>query len=169
MHYSPTTCIVWEDLSERFSKVDGTRIFHLTRDVYHVRKGTLSIAQYFGKFKDLWDELAIVDDDCLCADCSISPRVITIKNKQMLIQFLIGLNETFAAVRSNLLMMNPLPSLNYAYSLLIQEENQRQVVSSITSSLDGAVLYSSAGDGAQSNNNSRFQHAGNKQPRNKCD
>lgn len=52
----------------------------------------------------------------------------------MLIQFFTGL-----------LMLNPLPSLNYAYSVLIQEENQDQVVSCIVSSLDSTVLYSSSG------------------------
>lgn len=42
-------------------------------------------------------------------------------------QFLMGLNETYASVRSNLLMMNPLLSLDTAYNILLQDERQRQV------------------------------------------
>lgn len=44
-------------------------------------------------------------------------------------------------------MLNPLPSLNYAYSVLIQsvliqEESQGEVVGSITSNFDATMLYS---------------------------
>ncbi|XP_075074695.1 uncharacterized protein LOC142162262 [Nicotiana tabacum] len=46
-----------------------------------------------------------------------------------LIQFLMGLNDTYAATRSNLLLLSPLPSLNHAYSLLIKDEKQREILS----------------------------------------
>ena len=36
-----------------------------------------------------------------------------------------GLNEQFTAVRSHLLLMKPTPTLSAAYSVLLQEENQR--------------------------------------------
>lgn len=49
------------------------------------------------------------------------------KNDERLIQFLMRLNETYAQARSNILMINPLPSVNHAYSLLMQDENQREV------------------------------------------
>lgn len=38
-----------------------------------------------------------------------------------------GLNETYSAVRSNILMIAPLPSVNHAYSLLMQDEKQKEV------------------------------------------
>lgn len=36
-----------------------------------------------------------------------------------------GLHESYAAVRGQLLMMDPLPSVSHAYSLIKQEEKQR--------------------------------------------
>ncbi|XP_075091055.1 uncharacterized protein LOC107763937 [Nicotiana tabacum] len=42
-------------------------------------------------------------------------------------QFLMGLNEIYVGVRSNLLMMQPPPTLDSAYNILLQDENQRQV------------------------------------------
>lgn len=45
---------------------------------------------------------------------------------EMLIQFLMGLNDTYAQARGNILMMNPLPNINVAYSLILQDENQRE-------------------------------------------
>lgn len=41
---------------------------------------------------------------------------------QRLIQFLMGLNDVYAQVRGNILMMNLLPSIDYGYSLLLQDE-----------------------------------------------
>ncbi|KAG4192484.1 hypothetical protein ERO13_A07G161305v2 [Gossypium hirsutum] len=40
-----------------------------------------------------------------------------------------GLNETYAAVRSQILLMQPLPSVNRAYSMIVQEEGQRSLSS----------------------------------------
>ncbi|XP_031492934.1 uncharacterized protein LOC116259323 [Nymphaea colorata] len=42
-------------------------------------------------------------------------------------QFLMGLNDSYAAIRSQLLLMDLLPTIAKAYSLLIQEEKQRDV------------------------------------------
>ncbi|XP_060191013.1 uncharacterized protein LOC132620365 [Lycium barbarum] len=46
---------------------------------------------------------------------------------ERLIQFLMGLNDTYGPVRSNILMISPLPNVNLAYSLLIQDEKQREI------------------------------------------
>lgn len=44
-----------------------------------------------------------------------------------LIQFLMGLNEAYLGVKSNILMMGPLPTVSHDYSLLMQDEKQRHV------------------------------------------
>ena len=41
--------------------------------------------------------------------------------------FLMGLNDTYAAVRSQILLMEPVPSLSKVFSLLLQDEKQRKV------------------------------------------
>lgn len=38
-----------------------------------------------------------------------------------------GLNESYSIVRSQILLMDPLPTVNKAYALLLQEERQRSV------------------------------------------
>jgi len=38
-----------------------------------------------------------------------------------------GLNENYTPIRVNILMMKLLPTLSQFYSLLVQEEKQRQV------------------------------------------
>lgn len=51
---------------------------------------------------------------------------------ERLIQFLMELNDMYAGVRSNILMMAPLPNVNLAYSLLIQDEKRRETYVSPT-------------------------------------
>ncbi|XP_019236563.1 PREDICTED: uncharacterized protein LOC109216822 [Nicotiana attenuata] len=38
-----------------------------------------------------------------------------------------GLNETYSTVKSNILMMSPVPSVEKAYSILIRDEKQREI------------------------------------------
>lgn len=42
-------------------------------------------------------------------------------------QLLMGLNESYSIVRGHILMMRPLSSISEAYSLLVQEEKQREI------------------------------------------
>lgn len=109
-----------------YGKIDGIRILQLLRDLYHSTQGTMSITAYFSKLKILWDELATIDDVILICETDIVV-VAASKEKQKLIQFLIGLNETYVDVHMNLLMRHPLPSLNLAYSVMLQEECQRSL------------------------------------------
>lgn len=79
--------------------------------------------------KWLWDELDTLNANMLCTcvcSCEGKKKIIQFKDDESLIHFLIGLNDTYAPARSNILMLNPLPFVNYAYSLLMQDENQRE-------------------------------------------
>lgn len=42
-------------------------------------------------------------------------------------QFLMGLNDSYSQIKGQILLMDPMPSINKVYSLLIQEERQRSV------------------------------------------
>jgi len=50
--------------------------------------------------------------------------------RQQLMQFSMGLNDAYQVVRSNVLMLNPLPSVSKASSMVLQEEQQREMRSS---------------------------------------
>lgn len=41
--------------------------------------------------------------------------------------FLIGLNDSFAHIRGQLLLMDPIPPISKVFSLILQEERQRKV------------------------------------------
>ncbi|XP_070057912.1 uncharacterized protein [Nicotiana tomentosiformis] len=80
--------------------------------------------------KRLWEELntlnAHAQCNCQCT-CGAKANMHKAEQDRRLIQFLIGLNEVYTVVKGNILMMNPLPSIAHAFSILIQEEKQREV------------------------------------------
>ncbi|KAI5349572.1 hypothetical protein L3X38_002460 [Prunus dulcis] len=45
-------------------------------------------------------------------------------------QFLMGLNESYSAIRGQILLMQTLPTVRRTYSLIMQEEKQRELGSS---------------------------------------
>lgn len=51
-----------------------------------------------------------------------------------------GLNDAYGQARGNILMMSPLPSMNFAYSFLLQDENQREVYANAQFNTDSGLL-----------------------------
>ncbi|MFS7988884.1 putative transcription factor interactor and regulator CCHC(Zn) family [Helianthus anomalus] len=52
-----------------------------------------------------------------------------------------GLNPSYDVVRGTILMMQPLPSINQAYALLIQDEKQREISSAAQFSTESASMH----------------------------
>ncbi|XP_070040358.1 uncharacterized protein [Nicotiana tomentosiformis] len=80
--------------------------------------------------KRLWEELNTLNAyaQCNCQfTCGAKANMHKAEQDRRLIQFLMGLNEVYIVVRGSILMMNPLPSIAQAFSILIQEEKQREV------------------------------------------
>ncbi|XP_019237814.1 PREDICTED: uncharacterized protein LOC109217967 [Nicotiana attenuata] len=89
VEYSESAKEIWCELEERYGKADGARVFELKKELAHISQGSLDIASYFNKIKQLWDEIA-----------SYKIRVCTCGGKaaedeeQKVYQFLMGLNDT---------------------------------------------------------------------------
>ncbi|XP_061996894.1 uncharacterized protein LOC133714701 [Rosa rugosa] len=111
---------IWEDLRERFALGNAPRIFQVQRDIYRIEQGQMSVAAYYTKLKALWDELASYNtaENCTCGAQN---------DRTKLMQFLMGLNESYAGTRGQILLMNPLPSVRQAYASVTQEEKQREL------------------------------------------
>ena len=52
---------------------------------------------------------------------------------EYVMSFLMGLNESFAQVKGQLLLLDPIPPINKVFSLVFQEERRRTVSSQLTS------------------------------------
>lgn len=128
--YSKTTKDLWEDLEDRFGQLNGAKLYHLQKELSDLVQRSSDIAGYFTKIKRLWDELDTLNTNvnCACAcDCGGKAKVAKSLQDERIVKFLEGLNETYASVKSNILMLLPLPSIGHAYALLMQDEKQIEV------------------------------------------
>ena len=135
---------IWKDLETRFAQTNVPRLFNLRKDIAYLTQGNLSISAYFTKFRSLNDELDALTDDprCTCnkCTCQVNEKLDKAHRSAKLSQFLMGLGSQYTAIRGHLLLMNPIPSLSEAYSILLQEENQRDCSSGSVVSAENTAL-----------------------------
>ncbi|KAK5837014.1 hypothetical protein PVK06_012822 [Gossypium arboreum] len=58
----------------------------------------------------------------------------------ILLKFLMGLNKTYVAVQNQILLMQPLPSVNQAYFMIVQQKDQMSFSSVLSHALDLVAL-----------------------------
>ena len=66
-------------------------------------------------------------------------------------KFLVGLHDSYSAVKSQLLLQTPLPSMGRVFSLLLQEESQRSLTNAVGIPIDSQAMI----DAQYHNQNSR--------------
>ncbi|KAH0665587.1 hypothetical protein KY290_027817 [Solanum tuberosum] len=74
--------------------------------------------------KDAWNELDLIAPAPGC-DCEESTEYVNHLCNQRLLQILMGLNETFSHVRSDILLKMIVLTVNQAYAMVVHEESQR--------------------------------------------
>ena len=72
--------------------------------------------------------------------CNINKRLTDLQVKESIMKFLMGVNDSFSQVRTQVLLMDPIPSLSKVYSLLIQEETQKSIPNASVVKVDSIVL-----------------------------
>ncbi|XP_019416693.1 PREDICTED: uncharacterized protein LOC109327957 [Lupinus angustifolius] len=105
------------------------RISELLHDFYYLNQGNLTISEYFGELKSHWKEIEtfmpIPNSKCsIQCSCGVIPLVRGYREQSYVIRFLKGLNEQYAPVRSQIMLIDPLLNINKAFSLLSQQERQ---------------------------------------------
>lgn len=73
----------------------------------------------------MWDEYTCLQPISTC-DCGAANTLAEIENKHKLMQFLMGLNESYDCVRNQILITEPLPIVNKAYSMILRIEKRRE-------------------------------------------
>ncbi|XP_075101888.1 uncharacterized protein LOC142177312 [Nicotiana tabacum] len=174
--YSKMVRNLWNSLEYMFVQSNGTKLYQLQKKISASVQGNSSVSSYFTILKKLWDEMDSLSShlNCSCdCVCGGKAKVAKILEDQRILQFLMGLNDVYARARGNILMMSPLPSMDFAYSLLLQDENQREAFVNLVSPQHNSDA-SSFMVGAQTYNNqgqrgwSASSKFGNNQQKNKA-
>ncbi|XP_057993056.1 uncharacterized protein LOC131174038 [Hevea brasiliensis] len=87
---------------------------------------------YFTHLKILWDELENFRSipQCTYATPCICEALVTVRNyreNDYVIRFLKGLKDQLGNVRSQIMLLEPLPSINKVFSLVVQQEGHMNI------------------------------------------
>jgi len=87
----------------KFGKFFKIASLKIEREIACLTQDQMTVANYYTKLKKLWDELG---------SYSNATYTCGVDNKRCkLMQFLMGLNDSYSAIRGQLLLMNPLPNV----------------------------------------------------------
>ncbi|CAH9116989.1 unnamed protein product [Cuscuta europaea] len=122
---------LWDEVQLRYGKIDGPRLFHLEKTLGNLCQGSRSITDYYNCFKEIWDEYCNfrIIPSCTCGQCTcnISETYQKIIQKESILKFLVGLNDSYSNLRSQILLNTEKTTLSSIYSILLQEESQRSL------------------------------------------
>jgi hypothetical protein len=114
---------------DRYTQKNGPRVCQLQKAISVVAQENSSISCYFTKIKTLCEELNnyIPISICSCCHCGRMKSILELYSQERVLQFLMGLNDSFSAIRARILLMDHLPSINKVFSLIIQEEKEKEI------------------------------------------
>ncbi|CAH9069643.1 unnamed protein product [Cuscuta europaea] len=120
---------IWRDLSDRFSHGDKFRIADLQEEIQNCRQGDQNVSQYFTRLRTLWKELSLYRTvlKCTCSpacSCGILAKIQKERDDDYIIKLLRGLREDFNQVRSQVMLMDTLPTMTRTFSLIQQQERE---------------------------------------------
>ncbi|PNX55491.1 hypothetical protein L195_g049120 [Trifolium pratense] len=124
--YAETAAQIWTDLKDRFSQSNAPKIYQLKQSISALKQEGMSVSLYFTQLKSLWDELHSIApiNPCICGNAK---SIIDQQNQDRAMEFLQGVHDRFSAVRSQILLMDPFPSIQRIYNIVRQEEKQQEI------------------------------------------
>ncbi|KAL2246497.1 UNVERIFIED_CONTAM: hypothetical protein Sindi_2502000 [Sesamum indicum] len=128
--YAASARDLWLELESRFGENSGPLLYQIQREIASISQENMSVAVYFTKLKRLWDELTSFNPlpSCNCGASKMSERIAS----NELMQFMMGLSDIYDHVRNQVLLMDPLPTVGKAYSMVQRVEKQREIHSGVT-------------------------------------
>ncbi|CAN6677561.1 unnamed protein product [Malus baccata var. baccata] len=140
---------MWLDLQERFSHVNIVQLFHIENEIHNCVQSNMTVSSFFTKLKSLWD-----GRDALCSiptcHCEARNEITSYVETQKTMKFLMGLSDSYSTVRSNTFLLDPLPTVNKAYALVLHHEKQVEVSNGKSSTMQlEAVVFTIKGAGRE--------------------
>lgn len=130
--FSKSACDVWNELKDTFDRVDGSVTFNLHHKINSLTQNGSIVSEYFNKLSTLWKQFDAMVKLPRCT-CHAADEFKKHNQLMKLMQFLMGLDDTYMQIRSNILSREPLTDVKGAYAIISSEESHRHVVAGSSS------------------------------------
>lgn len=122
-----------------YGKLDLAKNFTLRQRLIELKQGNNPITTYFNRLSTVWNELDMAKE-MLERPMETISRYQKIRDWDRLSNFLLGLNKSFLAFRTQILASSPPPTLCRTFQLAVQDESQRQITSEGNRLADGMAF-----------------------------
>ncbi|GJR90038.1 ribonuclease H-like domain-containing protein [Tanacetum coccineum] len=171
--FSSNAKLMWDELAETYDKIDGSVIFNLHYKINIVSQNGSKLSDYYHKLNSLWREYDAMVQLPICT-CDSASSFKDHCQLLKLMQFVMGLDDVYAPIRSTLLTIGPLPTVKEAFSLLSRDESHRNIHSGGFGVKTGSSAFVSKFDNKESvffaakstDNRKRFNNNNNNTVRN---
>ncbi|KAI3781572.1 hypothetical protein L2E82_11589 [Cichorium intybus] len=119
---SESACELWCELKQTYEKINGSVVFNTYQKINMHTQGSDNVSDYFNSLNGLWKEFDSLSRLSECT-CDASKDRQSFYNQLKLFQFLMGLNESYSSIRSNILMHEQLPNVQSAFATISREES----------------------------------------------
>ena len=161
--FANTTKEIWDDLKTRFSRKNGPRIFQLRRQLMSLQQGNDDVSTYYTKLKSVWEELSGYKPTFQCK-CGGLQTLQDYNESEYVMSFLMGLNDSFAQIWGQILLFDPLPPIGNVFSLVIQEEAQREIAVNHIPSLNSNTMAFAVNSTTKNPTNGKSRNAKKERP-----
>ena len=108
---------IWLDLQVCFSHQNGPRIYQLKKTFANLSQENDTVSLYYGKLKTIWDETLIYDPIPSC-NCGAMKIISDRYQRDYVFQFLMGLNDSYSAIRDQIMLLDPIPTIARIFSII---------------------------------------------------
>ncbi|GJS40592.1 ribonuclease H-like domain-containing protein [Tanacetum coccineum] len=105
------------ELKETYDKVDGSIMFGLHNQINTLKHNGSSIADYYHKLNALWKQYDVMIELPKCV-CNASEGFKNHNQLLKLMQFLMGLDDSYMKIRSSILSRETMPDVRSAYATI---------------------------------------------------
>ncbi|XP_071685552.1 uncharacterized protein [Rutidosis leptorrhynchoides] len=122
--FSVSAKVVWDELKETYVKIDESITYNLHHKINSITQSGSTISDYYHKLISLWKQFdALVKLPTCVYDANKDFK--THNDLIYLMHFLMGLDDSFSTISSNILTSDPLPNVKYAFTTISREESHR--------------------------------------------
>ncbi|KAK3021624.1 hypothetical protein RJ639_045257 [Escallonia herrerae] len=121
--------LIWDSLKTRYTIPNRPRIYKLWSDTSMTTQGGAFVMTYYTKLLWMWDELLTFSPLESCG-CPKGIKKINWYQYLQTYQFLMGLDDKYATLRTQIINMDLFPNIDRVYAMVMQEKSHQGITGS---------------------------------------
>ncbi|XP_071689133.1 uncharacterized protein [Rutidosis leptorrhynchoides] len=117
--FSTSAKFVWDELQETYDKIDGSITYNLHHKLNTITQSGSTVSDYYHKLNSLWKQFDALVKLPTCV-CDANKEFKSHNDLIKLMQFLMGLDDSYSTIRSHILTSDPLPSVKSAFATIFK-------------------------------------------------